>query len=134
MMLAQIEFVGLKQYFGYRQLRKGKLFDPKHEIEIGLDTNENEIIVYIETDQVRKHRKMLHSLKKMVKNDKRKVIGRKWLLMMMNKYNEIYQETMFSCYCEEIDRFKQFMLMLFSFFTSKNFGMNSKGEFRIHTP
>jgi hypothetical protein len=167
--------VGLNQYFGFRQLRKEKLFDPKHDIEIGLDIYDNEMIGFVETDEFRRHKRMLHSFEKMMKNDRRKEIGRKWLLMMIKKYTAIYQETMFGCYCEEIDRFNTIitdfhnlysfmrkpgsyvklynqykvladkddeasvlkrrklignnMLMLFSFFTSKNFGMNSKGEF-----
>jgi hypothetical protein len=169
------EFVGLKQYYGYRQLRKEKLFDPTHRIKIGMDIYANEKIGYVETKEHRDNKAALIEFEQEMKNERRKVIGRKWLLGTFQKYYWLYQETLFDQHCEEVARFQLIMtdfynlycfmrrpsgyvnlynkykafvgkedkasvlkrrrliannmLMLFSFFTSRNFGINDKGEF-----
>ncbi|HLO56021.1 MAG TPA: hypothetical protein VK169_17135 [Saprospiraceae bacterium] len=103
------EFVGLKQYFGYKQLLKEKLFDPTHRIEIGMDIYPNEEIGYVETKEHREHKAALIEFELEMKNDRRKVIGRKWLLGTFQVYYWLYQETMFDQHCEEVVRFQVMM-------------------------
>jgi hypothetical protein len=169
------EFVGLKQYFGYSQLRKEKLFDPTHAIKIGMDIYANEQIGYIETKEHRDLKAALIEFEQEMKNERRKVIGRKWLLATFQTYYWLYQDTLFDQQSEEVARFQVMMtdfynlycfmrrpsgyvnlynkykalagkedkvsvlkrrkliannmLMLFSFFTSRNFGLNDNKEF-----
>lgn len=167
--------MGLQQYYGYDQLRQEKLFDTKHDISIGMDVYDNEMIGYVATDEHRALKLAIKPFEADLKNDRRKLIGRKWLLMMINKYGEIYQESQFNSYSEEVARFNRIltdfynlysfmrkpggyiklyeryklladktddvsklkrrkligdnMLDMFSFYTSKNLGMNADHEF-----
>ena len=167
--------IGLQQYYGYDQLKREKLFDPKHDISIGIDVYDNEMIGFVATDEHRALNLAIKPFEADLKSDRRKLIGRKWLLMMINKYGEIYQESQFNSYCEEVARFNRIltdfynlysfmrkpggyiklyeryklladktndvsklkrrkligdnMLAMFSFYTSKNLGMNADHEF-----
>ncbi len=167
--------IGLQQYRDFNLVKKEKIFNPTHVIKVGLDIYDNERIGYVESEEHKAHKLALVDFEKDMKNDRRKVIGRKWLLMMIQKYNWLYQRTVIDYHCEEVARFNIMitdfynlysfmrkpggyvslytkykalagkedktsvlkrrkliadnMLTLFSFYTSRNFGMNDNQDF-----
>lgn len=102
-------FMGLNQYMGFKYLRKEKWFDPSRDVEMGLDFYSNELIGYVETEEHRTQKKAIIDFEKDMKNNRRIVIGRRWLLMMTQKYNDLYQQTLFDDHCEEVAMFNKMM-------------------------